>query len=275
MMLRACDVCAGEISCGVASPFHSARLLEPLCGVITGFFVACSVSMVFVWLSGFGEALANAPEFLRAVENRELRAVLLAIASGIDAVWIVLAAVHAYLALVRTNGLAVARRWSGLVLGAGILLPAASGIFGWPLGAVFYPEHLGFKIGPVPFGLPLLWLVIVLGARESAWRLLPNAGHGVVACTTGLLSVITDANLEPLAWKYRAWWLWYPTPGNHPDHAPWSNYATWLVAGTALAWMMRSEEIVPRVRQRPYTPIATMVFLNALALASHAVFRQR
>jgi uncharacterized membrane protein len=251
---------------------HLIPLLEPLSTVITGFFVACGGAMAAVWLSGFGEATALAPGFLRAVGNSELRALLVAISSGIDAAWVLLAAVHAYLALVRTEGLAAARRWSSLVLGAGIGLPAASAIFGHPLGPVFYPEHLGFKIGPVPFGVPLLWVVIVFGARESAWRFLPKAAHGMLACTTGVLATVTDANLEPLVWKYRAWWLWYPNSVVHSDHAPWSNYATWLIAGTALAWVMRPEDVVLRVRRRPIVPVAALVFLNALALVSRAVF---
>lgn len=231
--------------------------------------------MAVIWLSGFGDSTLADPAFVRWIPNRDLRAALGVVAHGIDAAWLVLGAINLYLALVRTEGIAVARRWSVMVLATGFALPAISAFTDWPLGPVFYPQNLGLKIGPVPFGVPLLWLVMVLGAREASWRFLPRSGHGTLACATGLLVLLTDIILEPLAWKYRAWWLWYPGPGAHPAHAPWTNFLSWLVAGGGLAWAMRTPHVAPRVTRQPISPVAAILFLNGLALSTHLALRWR
>jgi uncharacterized membrane protein len=138
---------------------------------------------------------------------------------------------------------------------------------------VFYPENLGWKIGPVPFAVPLLWLIILIGARETTWRLLPRAGHGLVMVGTGVLVLLSVANIEPVVWKYRAWWIWYLGPDRHAGHTPWQNYVSWFLASVALAWLMRSPHVVPRMARRPVSPIAAILFLNALALLTHARLR--
>ena len=226
--------------------------------------------MAAVWLSGFGDALTSDPGFVRNVPNRELRAALLVCARGIDSVWIVLAAINTYFVLVRTEGIAVARRWSMSVLLVGFALPALGALSVWPLGAVFYPHNLGLKIGPVPFAVPLLWFVIIVGAREASWRMLPRAGHGAVALGTGVAVFVTAANLEPLASKYRAWWIWSPI---HSSNEPYANLASWLLASMALSWMMRTPHVVPQVSRRPFTPVASIVFLNVLAIVTRLVLR--
>src|SRR5204863_7985824 len=116
----------------------------------------------------------------------------------------------------------------------------------WPLGPVLYSVHFGIKIGPVPVAVALLWFVIVVSAREVALRALPRAGHTRVAFAAAMLSTLTDANLEPLAWRWRAWWLWYPANFAAPAGPPAQNSATWLVASFALAYAMRPAGVVPR-----------------------------
>ncbi len=250
-----------------------ARALLPLASLVNPLFVACCVLMAVVWLSGFGEGMLADPDFARKVPNRELRAALGVLARGIDATWILLGAVSIYLGLVRAEGLATARRWAGLVVGVGFVVSAASAITRWPLGPVHYPANLGWKIGPVPFAVPLLWFVVVLGAREAIWRLLPRASHAMVAVATGVLTLLTVVNLEPVAWKYRAWWIWYPGPDRHATHTPWQNFASWLIISIALAWTTRTPHVVPRVARRPIWPVVAILFLNLLALLTHARLR--
>jgi uncharacterized membrane protein len=237
--------------------------------------VAVSILAALIWVTGFGQAAISEPGFARLIPNRDLRSALAAAARGIDATWIVLASIACYLALVRTDGIAAARRWSGMALFAGLVVPSFSAITSWPLGPVFYPVNLGLKIGPIPYSVPLLWLVIVLGAREFAWRVLPRAGHGTIALASAIIALATDLNLEPIAWKYRAWWLWYPTPGLHASHAPWQNFISWFFISLGLAWLMRPADVAPRVTRRPIAPLFAILFLNALALATHLALRWR
>jgi uncharacterized membrane protein len=72
-----------------------------------------------------------------------------------------------------------------------------------------FHDAAGVEAGPVPFGLPALWLVVVVGAREAALRWSPGASHNVIAAISGFLCLVTAVNLDPIAWKVRVWWLWY------------------------------------------------------------------
>jgi uncharacterized membrane protein len=194
-------------------------------------------------------------------------------ARAIDPIWLVLASISTYLALVRAEGLPVARRWAGTVIALGFILPTASALTGWPLGPVFYPPNLGPKIGLIPFALPLLWLIIILGSREASWRLLPRGGHAAVVAMTGFLALLTTVNLDKVASTYRAWWLWYPRGGEHSSLPPAVNFVSWTVAGVALAWTMRTPHVVPRQGHRSVAPIAAVAFLNALALVTYTLIR--
>ena len=251
------------------------RSLGPLAGLSWALFIVTSALVAGVWITGFGEGLLEENSFKRAVPNPELRSSLVLFSRAIDPAWIVLGAVAIYLGTARSEGLAMARRWAVVIMVIGFGLSALSVRFQWPLGPVYFPENLGWTIGPIPFGIPLLWLVIIAGAREAALLILPRAGHAMIAFTTGLLTLLTVANLDPVAWKYRAWWLWYPKPFEGPNHAPWQSYLTWLLASVTLAWIMRSNRVLPQGGKRPWSPVIVWTVLNLTALLTHIALRVR
>jgi uncharacterized membrane protein len=234
-----------------------------------------SVLTAIVWVTGFGEGTFTNNAIKGSVPSSELRSALALFARALDPVWIALGAVFVYLAVVRAEGLNVGRRWCGLAVIAGFVISSASALTGWPLGPVSFPQNLGWTIGPVPFALPLLWLVLVIGSRELALRLLPRTGHGMVSIVTGALTLGTIVNLDPLAWKYRGWWLWYPTPGTGANHAPWQSFITWGCAAVALAWLMRSPHVAPRIKNRPWAPAIVWGVLNSVCLLTHLALRMR
>lgn len=233
-------------------------------------FIACTVLVAVVWLSGFGPGMLADENFGRGIP-KEAREALGILSRALDPIWITLGAVVAYLALVRAEGLSAARRWSGLVLVAGFVIGTLSALTRLPLGPVYYPTNLGMKLGPVPFGVPFLWLVIVLGARETVLRVFPKLSHGGCAALTGVCCGLTSVLLDPIAWKYRAWWLWYPAQFDAPGTAPWSAHLTWFVAGAALAFAMRAEQVVPRVKVRPIAPMLGYLFLIAIIALTRVV----
>ena len=243
-----------------------ARALTPLIGSLWTLFVIWTTLVAAVWTTGTGDAQLDAQ-----LRNPDLRAALALLLHALDAVWIALAAINIYLALARAEGLAIARRWAGLTLGAAFLFAGASAITRWPLGAVLYSGHFGVKLGPVPLAVPLLWFVIIIAAREFALAALPRASHTRVAFAAALLSTLTDANLEPLAWKWRAWWLWYPADLAAPAWPPVQNSATWLLASFLLLHAMRPPGVVPRVTRRPFEPVAALALINGVCLCTHAV----
>jgi hypothetical protein len=232
-------------------------------------YIALTAIVVAVWMTAFSPAVVQDPAFAERVPNASLRAALVHILNALDPAWIVLGAINAYLALVLAEGLAAARRWSGMILLAGFGISAASAATSFPMGAVYFPANLGMKLGPVPFGLPFLWLAIVAGARNAVQWALPRMAHGVTAPLAGILCLLTIVNLDPLAWKYRAWWLWNPAQFDAPGHAPFANYLVWLVAGTGLAWLMRSPHILPRTARPSQRPMLVLAAINAVALATH------
>ncbi len=243
-----------------------ARALAPLVGCLGTLFMLWTTMVAVVWATGFGEV-----QLTEAVRNPDLRGALSGLLHILDPAWIVLAAANVYLALAHAEGLGVARRWAGLTLGVALVVAAASAYTRWPQGPVLYSEHFGIKIGPVPIAVLLLWLVVVVSAREVALRALPRASHARVAFATAMLATLADANLEPLAWKWRSWWLWYPANFAAPAWPPPQNAATWLLASFALAWAMRPENVVPRVARRPSEPILIFVTMNGVCLLTHLV----
>ena len=252
----------------MASPADSAlrRAFAPLVGVFWTLFAVWSFLVALVWTTGWGEV-----QLAEHVHNPGLRGALIWMFRALDPIWITLGAINVYIPLARTEGLSAARRWSVVVLLCGIVVPLASVLTRWPLGPIYYPLNFGIKLGPVPFALPLLWLVLVVGARDAAQRLLPRVSHFVTVFLAGLFVLATDLNLEPLAWKWRAWWLWYPADRTAPGHPPWQNYATWLVAGIALATMMRSTHVARRPAPLPFEPCAVLIMVNAVCLLTHLV----
>ncbi len=239
------------------------RLLWPL-------FFVWTVLVAAVWATGFGDFRLK-----ESVANPELQAALSAILRHLDGVWLLLAAINGYLVLCATEGLATARRWTGLILIAGLVIPGASALAGIPLGPVAYSNALGSKLGPVSLGIPLLWFVVVVGSRECALRLFPRANHFAVAGTSGLLILLTDLNLEPIASSWRAWWIWYPGDRSPPAHLPGQNFATWLLAGFALVYFMRSPSVVVRSSARRGQAALILISINAVCLLAHAVHFSR
>jgi len=257
------------------SPSPLSRSLAPLAGILWALFVVTSVLLAFVWFSGFGEATTADPAFKRAIPNPELRSSLVLLSRAIDPAWIALGAVAVYLGIAWNEGLALARKWALMIMFTGFAVAMISAKTQWPLGPVHFPENLGWKIGSVPFGLPLLWFVIVTGSRETMMRMRARAGHVTISVGSALLSLITITNLDPIAWKYRAWWLWYPKPFEGPNHAPIQSYATWFAASFILIWLMRSIRVAPVGGKRAWAPVTVWCVLNAIALLTHVTLRIR
>lgn len=256
-----------------ASPLS--RSLAPLAGIFWSLFFVTSALVAIVWISGFGVAMQDAASFRRTFANPELRESLILLSRAIDPAWIALGAIAVYLGIVRSEGLALARTWAITIMLTGFVITMISVKTSWPLGPVVYPENLGWRIGAVPFGIPLLWFVIVGGSRETFMRLSPRASHFAVSLGTACLSLLTIANLDPIAWKYRAWWLWYPKPFEGPNHAPIQSYVTWLVASFALAWFMRSTRVAPANEKRLSAPMIVWAILNVVVFSTHLALRIR
>jgi uncharacterized membrane protein len=147
-------------------------------------------------------------------------------------------------------------------------MAAASALTGYPLGPIRYGTALGMKLGSVPWGAPLLWFVVVIGARSAALRALPKAAHAWVAVAVGALAMLTDFNLEPTAAKLRGFWFWLSNSPSQPPvfDPPAMNYGAWFVFGAVFAWMLRERRVIADPRSRSWKPAIVFGLFNAVFL---------
>ncbi len=258
-------------------PSPLARYLQPLAGGLWIGFLLWTMLVGVVWLSGFGEAEAAewaqrrflTPDQRAAGQSAPMGETMGSLLRMVDPLWMVLAAANAYLCLVQARGLATARRWALGIFAAAFAIGALSASTNWPLGPIRFTERLGWRLGPVSLGWPLLWVVVLLGARELSQRLFARASHGQIAIATGFLALATDLNLEPIAWKVRVFWLWYPARLPTPEWPPVQNALTWLLAAAGIAYLLRAPEVIRAGGPRIPKAAVILLILNALCLATH------
>ena len=228
--------------------------------------MAATVLMAVVVPWEIGEAQVRA-----WVANPALQLAAIQMLSALDGIWITLAAINTYLFLARTEGLATARRWTLLILlGSGVAAWMGART-GFPFGPIAFTDNLGVRIGrTLPIFLPLLWFIVVLNSRYVALRAFPRASHWRIAFGTAALAVLTDINLEPVAWKMRAWWLWYPLSASASAWPPLQNYASWFALSLALTGLLRETRVVT-LRGPALRPVAIFAMINGVFLLANAV----
>jgi len=241
-------------------PSHLLHDLEPLVRTLWPIFLFWSAVTAALWWTG--EA------WIGRIDNPGLRAAVSFIFRSADAVWLLVAALNLYLELAQREGIARARVVSLVVFSVAGAVAWASVATGYPLGSVVYTTQLGARLGVVPLGWPLLWFVIVLGARALITHLRPRMGHAGISFTAGFIALLTDFNLEPLATKFRLYWFWYVPGTTSPAPPPWTNYATWFLVAVALAWFARERQIAS-TRFGSTRAASIIVITNAVLLTGH------
>jgi uncharacterized membrane protein len=244
-------------------PLLFVRWLHPLKGGLWLLFLFWTAGIAVIWTWNIGDAQVE-----RAIGHTDLRLTLEWLNRIGDIAWITLAAINVHGSIAESEGLRTARRWALIVCGGGLAVAAASVLAGYPLGPIRYGPALGMRLGPVPWGVPLLWYIAVVGARAAALRALPRAGHALVAVAAGALIMLTDANLEPSAAKLRGFWFWLASPPSLPPifDPPMMNYGGWFVFGTLFAWMLRERRVMANSRARSWKPVIVFGLFNSVFL---------
>lgn len=206
------------------------------------------------------------------VNHESLRAALEQIFRSADAVWILLAAVNTYFVLVRHEGLGTARRWSAiLILGSAAVFTIGT-LTGLPFGPFDYTGNLGFRIGGVlPYAVPLLWLVTIANGQYLLLKLFPAASRFRVALGVGLVALITALNIEFVAWKVRAYWIWYPGNLDRPEWPPAQNYVSWFILGFLFSLTLTRSSVDTGRREIPKRALLILSLLTLLYLAANIV----
>jgi uncharacterized membrane protein len=142
-----------------------------------------------------------------------------------------------------------------------------------PFGPRVYLPALGQNLfEPLPWAIPIIWLVAILCARGVGrlilrpWRKTRSYGFWLMGITAGLV-VFFDFGLEPFATRVKRFWFWNPThAGLYWYGTPWINFLGWAcTALLILAFATPSLINKKPVKQPPaYHPLILWLLLNAL-----------
>jgi uncharacterized membrane protein len=210
--------------------------------------------------------------------NVELQAALLWSIRLFDPIWLTLAVTCAYSYTIATEGLAKARGWALRIGLASLAVGIATSQTGFPLGPALYTDKMGARIAQtVPFTYPLLWITLILCSYYTARALIVRlpwfkqrvVPPWVVSLGAAVLVLLTDLNLEPVAWHNRFYWVWYPRDYGAPHWPPFQNYATWFAVAFALTLCGSSKACGAAPLKEALKPVAILGLFNAVLLLAH------
>lgn len=151
---------------------------------------------------------------------------------------------------------------------------------GIPFGPFVYTRRIGQQLFyPLPWAVPMLWLVAVLNSRGVArlilrpWRLNRNYGFWLLGLTTALI-VLLDLALEPFAVRVRQYWVWKPTKIPFDWYgAPWVNSLGWAVTSLLILAFITPALLNKKPGKPPplYHPLGLWLLLNLLFLTGAMV----
>jgi hypothetical protein len=253
--------------------------MEPLASFIWILFLVWSVLVAIIWFGNIGEAELR--QWLGGVQSTDpsermrypgLFAASVFLLSIADTIWIILGAANVYVSLSMREGLAATRRWGLASLAVFWIVSAVSAWTDWPLGPVHFTNRLGMTLGPVPLGWVLLVFSLVFGARDLALWLARSASHAMVALLSGLLLALSSFPLALVAWKIRAWLIWYPGEIPAPAIPPIQYFISFFILGFACAWFCRNKDVTRSglPAGKPAAVFLTIIaFLGLLTGATH------
>ncbi len=143
-----------------------------------------------------------------------------------------------------------------------------------PFGPYVYTAQIGQQLFyPLPWSVPLIWIVAMLASRGVArlilrpWRKTQTYGFRLIGLTV-LLAVVLDAGLEPFATLVKHYWFWNPTKLKLDWYgAPWVNFLGWAVTALLMLAFATPSLINKKPRPQPppdYSPLAVWLLLNVL-----------
>ena len=163
-----------------------------------------------------------------------------------------------------------------VVGGAAHTLDAMTGV---PFGPCEFSEKIGERLfEPLPWAIPLVWLVAILNARGVSrlmlrpWRKGRNYGLWLIGLAV-VLVVLFELSLEPFAAKVQGYWSWKTTKLPLDWYtAPLVNFLAWgLVAGLILAFITPALINKSPVKPAPsFQPLFVWLLVTGLFAAAEA-----
>ncbi len=207
------------------------------------------------------------------IEDPFWQGIVVGLLNTADAVWIFLAAAVVYLHTAQVAGVMTARIWALIIMVISGAVEWVGHETGVPFGPYTYTERFGPRLGGVlPVAIPLAWLVVVGGAflacRHWAHHW-PRWGRCLLVATAALL---TDINLEPVAWHIRGYWIWYDGWLTPPAIPPYENFATWFGLAFLLAYLMELIRPLAGPWRAPKRPWMIFLLVNGMMLWTHGMW---
>ena len=193
-----------------------------------------------------------------------------------DLIWMILAATLVYLRAVAMEGLGPARLAAAIILIGSAIVEWVGAKTGVPFGPYVYTTAFGPRIlGVLPIAIPLAWLVILLGGRILVLYFRPQISRVGLSIWVALIALLTDLNLEFVAWKIRGYWVWYPENRNPPAWPPLQNFISWFVIAFLLHFLATRMRTYPSAREKIPRAALVLPVMNALFLLLHAFVNLR
>lgn len=255
----------------ITTPENLTKIRSPFSWAWIVFLIWTGVGFAVMPL-GIGET-----DVRRWLADGMLRSAILSLLHLSDAIWILLAAVVTYFHAASAEGLATARRWALIILLGSTCFEWIGAQTGFPFGPYRYTDHFGWRIaGVLPLAIPLAWFTIIVCGRYLTLRVWPDATRLQTALGVAVAALLTDLNLEFVAWKVRGYWLWYPDAhGAVPSWPPLQNYVAWFILSFALAYVLPPNYALRLHRPLPTRPILVLALMNTLFLVVAAAYRWR
>ncbi len=232
--------------------------------------VARRLWLIFVVWSGIGGLVmflgVSATDIVDAEAKPQIFFFLDIFDRHADAVWMFLAAAALFAFLVPAWGESVT--WWQLLFIGGVtgMIETVGVLTGFPFGDYSYTDRYGLRLfGTLPLAIPFAWFVVVASGGAAVRSLAPRAGRGVRALAVATIALVTDLNLEPIAWKLRGYWVWYPDLELPPRYPPLSNFLAWFVIAFLLALALPARQS-PAAGRRP---LYLLLVLHGVLLLGH------
>jgi uncharacterized membrane protein len=142
-----------------------------------------------------------------------------------------------------------------------------------PFGPFIYLPAIGETLlEPLPWAVPIIWLIAVLCARGVGrlilrpWRKTHSYGFWLMGITAALV-VLFDFSLEPFATHVERFWFWNPTrAGLYWYRTPWVNFVGWAVTTLLILALVTPSLINKKPVKYPpdYHPLIVWLLMTVL-----------
>ncbi|WP_338780984.1 carotenoid biosynthesis protein [Metabacillus sp. FJAT-52054] len=147
--------------------------------------------------------------------------------------------------------------------------------YGILFGDYYYTKDFGPQILGVPVAIGFAWLMVIGGSHAILKAVLPHAPIIVFSAIGGLLAVLIDLIIDPVAAEVKEYWVW--TAESFYYNIPFSNFSGWFITAFVL------HLIIGLAGKERYTPVPLwqnritavyflVLFMFALLAALHSLW---